>query len=291
MSADRPQLAFTPALLVMLAGCGGGGDPQTIASLAPLSPAAVGSQAADYPNGADLPPPPPGPARYDTVGYAAVIGESGLSPAISATHATLPIGSFIELTALDSGKTIIVIITDGVRPRDGWLLNLSSGAAQALGGGRTGVLSVRVRRIDPPGVDQAALRDGRPATDRIDAPPVLLRALRKRLPSAPRGLARVEPARPAHPARAVRPNVGATYPEPGLVSAQRPPRSGIFVQIAALSSADRANALAQSVGGNVQAGNGVYRVRLGPYADATSAERARAEIAQRGYGDARIVRD
>ena len=250
----------------------------------------MGPQTANYSGGADT-PPPPGPARYDTVGYAAVMAGEGLSPAISATHATLPIGSFIELTALDSGKTIIVIITDGMRPRDGWLLNLSSGAAQALGGGAAGSLSVRVRRIDPPGVDQAALRDGRPATERIDAPPVLLRALRKRLPSAPRGVTRDEPARSVQPARAARPNVGAPYPEPGRATALRPSRSGIFVQIAALSSAERANALAQSIGGNVQAGNGVYRVRLGPYADATSAERARAEIAQRGYGDARIVRD
>ncbi len=276
----------------MLAGCGGGGDPQSIASLAPLSPAAIGPQAADYPGGADMPPPPQGPARYDTVGYAAVMGgESALSPAISATHATLPIGSFIELTALESGKTIIVIITDGVRPRDGWLLNLSSDAAQAVGGGSAASLSVRVRRIDPPGIDQAALRDGRPATERIDAPPVLLRALRKRLPAAPRGASRDEPSRAAPPPRAARPGVGAPYPEPGRTVAVRPSRSGIFVQIAALSSPERASALAQSIGGTVHAGNGVYRVRLGPYADATSAERARAEIAQRGYGDARIVRD
>lgn len=290
MNVDRLKPAIAAALLVMLAGCGGG-DPQTIASLAPLSPAAIGPQAADYPGGADMPPPPPGPARYDTVGYAAVIAEGGLSPAISATHAALPIGRFIELTALDSGKTIIVIITDGVRPRHGWLLNLSSGAAQALGGGAAGALTVRVRRIDPPGIDQAALRDGRPATERIDAPPVLLRALRKRLPSPPRGIALDEPSRPAPPARATRPGVGAPYPEPGRAAAIRASLSGIFVQIAALSSPERASALAQSVGGTVQAGNGVYRVRLGPYADAKSAERARAEIAQRGYGDARIVRD
>lgn len=292
MSANVARSAIAAAMLAMLAGCGGGGDPQSIASLAPLSPAAVGPQTADYASSADMPPPPPGPARYDTVGYAAVMGEAGLSPAISATHATLPIGSFIELTALDSGKTIIVIIADGVRPRDGWLLNLSSGAAQALGGGGgTASLTVRARRIDPPGIDQAALRDGRPATERIDAPPVLLRALRKRLPASPRMLARDETPRPAPQPRAVRSGAGAPYPEPGRAAAARPARSGFFVQIAALSSPERASALAQSVGGNVQAGNGVYRVRLGPYADATSAERARADIAQRGYGDARVVRD
>lgn len=277
---------------MVLAGCGGGGDPQSIATLAPLPPAAIGPQMADYPGGADMPPPPPGPARYDAVGYAAVLSDTaGLTPAISATHATLPIGSFIELTALESGKTIIAIVADGARPRDSWLLNLSSGAAQALGISDAASLSVRVRRIDPSGIDQAALRNGRPATERIDAPPVLLRALRKRLPTSPRMLARDETPRTAPQSRAVRSSAGAPYPEPGRVAAIRPPRSGIFVQIAALSSSERASALAQSVGGTVQPGNGVYRVRLGPYADATSAERARTDIAQRGYGDARVVRD
>ncbi len=280
LNADIRPWARATALL--LAGCVG----LSGASIAAAPPLANKAQTAAV----DDMPPPPTPPRYDMVGYAAVLSaDSGQAPAISATHASLPIGSFIELTALDNGKTVIVIIADGLRPRDGWLLNLSAGAAQLLGSNGGGAIGVRARRLDPPGIDQASLRNGRPATERIDAPPVLLRALRKKLPAQP-STANVSNPKP-RPARAA---AGATYPAPGRITAAAPPsntRPGTYVQIAALSSAERATVLAQSLGGSVLASGGIYRVRIGPYADPASAERARADIAQRGYGDARIVRD
>lgn len=280
LNADATPLRRVAALL--LAACFG----LPGASIAAAPPLA---NAAQTMAGDDLPPPPT-PPRYDMVGYAAVLSaDSGQAPAISATHASLPVGSFIELTALDNGKTIIVIIADGLRPRDGWLLNLSAGAAQLLGSNGGGAIGVRARRLDPPGIDQASLRNGGTATERIDAPPVLLRALRKKLP-APPSTANVSNPRP-RPARAA---AGVAYPVPGRITVAPPPsttRPGTYVQIAALSSAERATALAQSLGGSVLASGGIYRVRIGPYADPASAERARADIAQRGYGDARIVRD
>lgn len=276
------------AVAFLLAGIGGGRD---IASAVTPNPQ-NGLVATPYtPN--DVTPPPPGPSRYDTVGYAAVMADSGTdqAPQISATHASLPSGSFVELTALDSGKTIIAIIADGPPPRDGWLLTLSPGAAQLLNAGSGTMIAVRVRRLDPPGIDQSALREGRAASARIDAPPVLLRALRKRLPSSPRDASPVSTVSKPRPARVA---PGAPYPVPARAAAIAAPataRAGFFVQIAALSSPERATALAQSVGGSVQANGGIYRVRLGPYANQASADHARAEIADRGYADARIVRD
>ena len=61
------------------------------------------------------------------------------------------------------------------------------------------------------------------------------------------------------------------------------------MQVAALSNAARARALADELGGIVRPGGGVYRVQLGPYPNSSAAERARADVARRGYGDARIV--
>ncbi|MBM3927061.1 MAG: SPOR domain-containing protein [Sphingomonadales bacterium] len=66
--------------------------------------------------------------------------------------------------------------------------------------------------------------------------------------------------------------------------------AGYMVQVAAVSSADRARMLARSIGGTISAGPPVWRVRLGPYPDLASAERAKAEMARRGHPDATIIR-
>jgi rare lipoprotein A len=71
--------------------------------------------------------------------------------------------------------------------------------------------------------------------------------------------------------------------------AARPAASGRFiVQVAALSNASRAQALAQSLGGFVKPGGGLHRVQLGPFATAGEAEAARRRAAGAGYGDARV---
>ena len=69
----------------------------------------------------------------------------------------------------------------------------------------------------------------------------------------------------------------------------RAANGAIVIQVTALSSAQRATALAQKLGGHVSAGGGLYRVQLGPYADSATAKRARDGIARAGYGDARIL--
>jgi rare lipoprotein A len=63
-----------------------------------------------------------------------------------------------------------------------------------------------------------------------------------------------------------------------------------MVQVAALSSAERAATLAHQLGGRVVPLGKLYRVQLGPFADSAQAQRARDGAARRGYGDARIVR-
>lgn len=237
----------------------------------------------------DGPPPGEGPrgtsqafgaARYDAVGYASWYGaEAGTQTAsgarfdpaaITAAHNSLPLGSFAEVTALDSGRTIIVLITDRGPHVPGRLIDLSQGAARLLGTDRTAVVGVRVRAIDPPPADQAALRAGQAAAVRLDASPQLLTALRRRL-SAP----------PSPPARAPAP-VNTAQP-----TAATP--AGLRVQVASFASADRARALAATLQGSVETGSGVFRVYLGPFGTRAEAEAARDAAARRGYGDARIV--
>lgn len=260
---------------------------------------------------ADMPPTGEGPRgtsqavlgaeRYDAIGYA-VRYDGGANPgAINAAHPTLPIGSFAEVTAIDSGKTILVVIAEQGLATPDRIIALSPGALQLLGRPEAAALGVRVRRVNPLGADQQALRDGRQASARIDAPAVLLAALRKRLPAPPRGVSTAIPRPPrvtnAAVNAAVNSGAGAGYPVPGRAAAPpvKPATSrqgtGFFVQVAALSNGARASDLANSLAGSVMAGGGLYRVRLGPFADQVSADRARADAVQRGFGDARIIHE
>jgi rare lipoprotein A len=148
---------------------------------------------------------------------------------------------------------------------------------------------VRVRLTTPSSPDQMALRSGRSASPRIDAPEGLLKALRRQLPA---GVAASPQARRAPPP-AARPGARYTPTAPAPIRAPPPPaastRGGFIVQVAAFSARDRAQIAARQVGGRIVVAGGVFRVQIGPFADAASAKRARDEVAQHGYGDARVV--
>ena len=247
----------------------------------------------------DAPPAGAGPrgtsgeVREDGVGYATLLRVSeAAAPTvrIAAMHSTLPTGSFVEVTALDSGRTIAAMVVGPYRGRA--LVALSPDAAQVLGIAEGG--AVRVRAITPSPQDQAALRSGQAASSRLDAPPALLTALRRELPGGGTARATAVPASrsarpiPTRPTPAARP-APMTADEPTAPPAARAaPRDGYGVQVAALSSQARAAALARSVGGHVVAAGSVYRVQLGPFANAGAAARARDGVAREGYRDARV---
>ncbi|WP_232283530.1 SPOR domain-containing protein [Sphingomonas sp. PAMC 26617] len=226
----------------------------------------------------------------DSVGYAAAMVPLPEGPFASAMiavrHPTLPAGSFVEVTALDTGRTIIAQVLGG--SAEGAVVALSPGAARQLGVGDRAAL--RVREVTPNAQDRAILLAGKSVAPRLDAPPALLAALRRRLPGG-NGVARgttvpvtvpsatPPSAKPAAPGHAIR-----RTPSPVRVA-----NGVIVIQVTALSSAQRATALAQKLGGHVSAGGGLYRVQLGPYADSATAKRARDGIARAGYGDARIL--
>ncbi|WP_242139036.1 SPOR domain-containing protein [Sphingomonas sp. TREG-RG-20F-R18-01] len=243
----------------------------------------------------DAPPAGAGPratsgARApDAVCYATImtpLPEGPLGPVmIAVTFPPLPAGSFVELTALDSGRTIVAQVLGG--PADGAVVGLSPGAARQLGVGDHG--PVRVRPVTLSVADREALLTGKSVAPRLDAPPALLAALRRKLPegpaaSAPGNSSATAAARGA-PSPAVRPRVASTGTAPKAASI----RGSWTVQVVALSSGARAATLARTLGGKVLASGGLYRVQLGPYADPQSAKRARDGIARAGYGDARIL--
>lgn len=108
---------------------------------------------------------------YDMLGYASWYGsESGNVTAsgerfrpewITAAHRTLPLPTYAEVTALDTGRRILVRINDrgpfGASKR---IIDLSRGAAELLGVRAQGLARVRVQRVEPSKKDRERLRTG-----------------------------------------------------------------------------------------------------------------------------------
>jgi rare lipoprotein A len=165
-----------------LAACGGSHASGHLAS-APAVPA--NGPAADYPvvvgepyNVAGTPYAPEDKLNYDAVGYAAIDAQGG--NAISGEHHTLPLPSYVEVTSLETGKTILVRL-ERRGPMDGTqLIGLSPAAASQLGA--SAGTPVRVRRVNPPEEERALLRSGQRAPERIDTPMGLVNVLRRKLP-------------------------------------------------------------------------------------------------------------
>ena len=128
---------------------------------------------------------------YDALGYASWYGsESGNRTAngekfrpgwITAAHTTLPLPTYVEVTALDTGRRIIVRVNDRGPFARGRLIDLSRGAAEQLGMKAQGHAPVRVRRVEPSEKDRERLRKGKPAASLSPVPERELQRLRAQL--------------------------------------------------------------------------------------------------------------
>lgn len=255
--------------------------------------------------------------NYDAVGFAVSDREGGQG--ITVAHKTLPLPSYVEVTELTGGRTILARVERRGPMAANQLIALSPGAMGLLGVDERA--PVRVRRVNPPETDRSELRAGRKASDRMDTPASLLTVLKRKLGTSPAPVvvARTpEPASNAAPAAtpvSAERNPRATdqagrsantsYPlrSAGLpvtrqastpaasaqaVTAEPTTSGGFVVQAAAFSSKANADRAALKIGGFVtQAGN-LYRVRTGPYASRGQAEAALAKVREAGYSDARV---
>lgn len=225
-------------------------------------------------------------------------------------HPSLPVPSYVEVTRLDNGRTVLARISaraSGTKPE---LVAFSEGLARQLALGRTGVAAFRIRRVNPPEADRAALRQGQKAADRLDTPEFLLAVLRKKAAALPDIRARdvreaaarltappsqhmVNPQKSA--ATQLLPATLTSASSPALTSARQAAElegaeAGWFVQIAALSNATNAQWLASQMQGRIVPRNGLYRVVVGPFSTEASARSALGRLAMKGYPDARITR-
>jgi rare lipoprotein A len=303
-----PVDRFAPlAALLILAACGSGGK-EALASAAAAEP--VTGPAADYPmvigepftiDGVDY--KPSDTLNYDAVGYAAIDVTGG--ERITGSHKTLPLPSYVEVTALESGKTILVRMERRGPMTSSRLVGLSPGALAQLGLTGKDSAAVRVRRVNPPEPERSALRTGLRAPDRMETPKSLLTVLNRKLdqqngailsgPAKP-PIAVVNPAPAPSPAPTVTPKP-APKPVAKPVRTPTPPpvaspvvRGSNAVQVAAFSTEARAKTAAAKLGGAVVPAGRLWRVRMGPFASPTEAQAALAKARAAGYSDARIQR-
>jgi rare lipoprotein A len=301
-SASRIALIST----LLLAACGGAN-----ARVSGPSDAIAKGPAGDYPMVLGAPfvvegvtYTPADTLNYDSVGYAEASGGEGISGA----HRTLPLPSYVEVTSLETGRTILVRLTQRGPMAGSDLVSLSSGAWAQLGATPGSRLPVRVRRVNPPEVERALLRAGGQAPARMDTPPGLLAALKRKL-----GIAPVAPPPATVPVPVPGPGPVAAKPEakpetkpmakpvvkpaPAKAEAPKPaakpeastPAKGLYVQVGAYSTRARAEASARATGGTVSAAGKFWRVRVGPHKDRGQADAALAKVRAGGYADARVV--
>ncbi|SFG03409.1 rare lipoprotein A [Novosphingobium sp. CF614] len=305
---------------LMLLGAGGAGARDREAR---LSAPPVTGPAADYPVVVGEPFTigstvwtPIDQLNYDAVGFAS-IGEAGLV-GVTGAHKTLPLPSYVEVTALDTGKTILVRLERRGPMFNDTLIELSSAAATQLGlvpGGRS---PVRVRRVNPPEQERAILRAGDRAPERMETPDGLLKVLRRKLadqsplqpppsmpPSMPAGTPASPIAKPAPKPVEIAPNSPGRAPAPSPVAAPTPavssrkpltpsiaaapvPKGAFFVQVAAFSVEANARKVAAQLNGGISRAGKLWRVRLGPFANRAKAAPALEKARNAGYRDARI---
>lgn len=306
--------AFALTIVTLLAACGQGHGNSAPPASVPMQPRGVGPSA-DYPVVLGQPfivdgvtYTPEDKLNFDSVGYA----NFGAGEGVTVAHRTLPLPSYAEVTSLQTGKTILVRVTRRGPMSGSGVIELSPSAAAQLGisAERT---PIRIRRVNPPEQERAALRMGGQVPSRMDTPIGLVNVLRRKLDAslAPLVAPGAAPLPGVAPSVAPTPVVALSVPSKPVVKTSVPvapkasalkvppvtklalaakPGAGIYVQVGAFGSQERGAAVAKAAGGSVSAAGKLFRVRVGPFSSRGEAEAALAKARAAGYTDARIQR-
>jgi len=189
-------------------------------------------------------------------------GETFNMNALTAAHKTLPMPSFVKVTNLANGRVLVLRVNDRGPFVDDRLIDVSRRAAQMLGFADRGLTRVRIQASDEKG--------------RVISPPKLA----ERQVELPKADIAEQTGMRAGGATAH--NNGQQY----------------YIQLGAFSAIDNANrelARAQAAGLDAVIDKTqldarvLYRVRLGPYADRTDAERTQKMLESRGFLNTRLA--
>lgn len=246
-----------------------------------------------------VPTPEPGYSQTGTAswygpqfhGQRTASGEVFDQDALTAAHPTLPIPSIVQVTNLENGREVIVRVNDRGPFVGGRLIDMSRGAADALGFQEQGQARVHVRYLGP--APRRVNADGSMAPASPPSPP----------PAAPRPVDAAEegPSSLLPPSASDTTLAGAPDDEPVYAAPARSyaaaASGNFFVQVGAYSDLSNAHRVRDAVGAagpvavdirQTSAGE-LFRVRVGPWGSREEADDARRQVAALGYGEAVVA--
>ncbi len=232
---------------------------------------------------------------------------------VSAAHKTLPIPSIVRVTNLDNGRSLVVRINDRGPFVDDRIIDLSRRSAELLGVIKAGTANVRVQIMPhesrvaaeraKSGGAQLARADAPIKVDDVSSQPVASQQLPNPTDEKEQSKLYIEPAQPASTASNApvikQPLMEAPVTEKAAPAVAEVPKAGLYVQAGAFSNPENAERVKQTLQsiGHVSvtpitvSGRELFRVRIGPVADAAQADTLRARVVAAGYDNARTIVD
>lgn len=276
--------------------------------------------------------------RYDETGIASWYGpgfhakmtgngENFDQNELTAAHRTLPMPSFVRVTNLDNGRSVVLRVNDRGPYAHSRIIDVSRRGAQLLGFETAGTARVRVQILasESQQIADAMRSQGRTSGDQASkgTGTLIARAALQPNEPAPKAQPRTEisaerldtpsnvkssaPATPSQPpASSSASTLASRGPVPlpadptGQVGQVAPKPTRLFIQVAALSNPDNARALSQRLRNfgptlivPTQVGSQqLHRVRIGPLASVEEGDRTLENVIQNGgFPDARLIVD
>lgn len=233
-------------------------------------------------------------------------GETYNMNALTAAHKTLPMPTFVRVTNLENGRSLVVKVNDRGPFVHGRIIDLSRRGAQLLGFFKQGTAKVRVTAIDQAfTLKSRQFRAPKPVTppEQISALPALPRGnISVSSLSPPVGIQKSEPTSKSlsgvRVARAGNTLSSSTPVENGKVEiVQVAPNPTIYVQAGVFGQAVNAVRLKARLAyiGPARVttlfirGEEFFRVRIGPLVDVKGADVALNKVIEEGVKDAILV--
>jgi rare lipoprotein A len=244
--------------------------------------------------------------------------------ALTAAHRTLPMPSYVRVTNLENGRSLVLRVNDRGPFARSRVIDVSRRGAQLLGFQQQGTAKVRVQILADKSRALKARLQGQTELAKVGSPITVTRLPKAKvaaetLEPPPGGRSNAEVASAAPPERLVSPEpttsakpapVTSTAPVPqpaaakeldspvdGEVKVQPVPATHIFIQAGAFSRYENANKVRArlSAVGDVKissvliGGRDLFRVRLGPLKSVGDADKMLEQVARAGYPGARII--